>query len=171
MKDTIVVFGSSRRNGNTGKLVDWIAQKLDVTIIDLSEKEISPYDYDHKNMNDDFISTMDTVLAHKKIIFASPVYWYSMSAHMKIFIDRISDFLSVEELKDKGRALRGKVGYVVCTSISPEADASFVNAFKDTFGYLGMKYGGHIHADCGEGYIESQYMNDVENFIQLVTSH
>lgn len=29
-----------------------------------------------------------------------PVYWYSPSAQIKIFIDRISDFLDLDELKD-----------------------------------------------------------------------
>ena len=51
MKDTIAVFGGARRNGNTGKLIDWIADTLKINVIDLAEKDISPYDYEHKNIN------------------------------------------------------------------------------------------------------------------------
>ena len=55
MKDTIAVFASSRRHGNTGQLMDRIAAKLGIEVIDLVEKDISPYDYEHRNINDDFI--------------------------------------------------------------------------------------------------------------------
>jgi len=87
---------------------------------------------------------------------------------MKVLIDRTSDFLDLEELQDMGRSLRGKTAYVVCTSVSSEADHSFVNSFRDSFEYLGMKYGGHVHANCEDGYIESQYTNDVADFVQSV---
>ncbi len=170
MKDTIAVFGGARRNGNTGKLIDWIADTLKINVIDLAEKDISPYDYEHKNINDDFIPLMNQLLEHQKIIFVTPIYWFSASAQMKIFIDRTSDFLDVEELKDIGRRLRNKTGYVVCTSVSSEADSSFLNTFKDTFGYLGMNYGGHIHANCENDYQPERYKEDVEQFVRLVKS-
>jgi len=38
MNDTIAIFASARRNGNTGKFIDWIGNELDIDIIDLSEK-------------------------------------------------------------------------------------------------------------------------------------
>lgn len=170
MNEIIAIFASARRNGNTGKFIDWIANELNIDIIDLSEKSISPYDYEHKNLNDDFIPLMNHLLNYKKIIFVTPVYWYAASAQMKIFIDRTSDFLDVEELKDIGRRLRKKTAYVVCTSISSEADRSFLNSFKDTFGYLGMNYGGHVHANCENGYSPNEYKEDVNKFVQSVKS-
>jgi len=168
MSETIAVFGGARRNGNTGKFIDLISERLEIDVIDLADKEISPYDYEHKNIDDDFIPLMDEVLGYEKIIFVSPVYWFAMSAQMKIFIDRMSDFLDVEEFKDRGRALRGKTAYVVCTSVSLEADQSFLNSLKNTFEYLGMEYGGHVHANCCDGYVEHQYVKDVECFVQSV---
>ncbi len=168
MNNAIAVFASARRNGNTGKLIDWIARELDIDIIDLSEKNISAYDYDHKNIDDDFIPLMRQLLEYEKIIFVTPVYWYAPSAQMKVFIDRTSDFLDVDELKDIGRQLREKVAYIVCTSISSDADNSFMNSLKDTFRYLGMQYGGYIHANCEEGYIQERYQQDVDRFVRLV---
>jgi len=170
VKEAIAVFGSSRRNGNTGKLIDWIAKELAIDVIDLAEKEISPYDYEHENINDDFIPLMSQLLDYKKIIFVTPVYWYAPSAQMKIFIDRTSDFLDVERLKDIGRQLRNKQAYIVCTSISDDADHSFIASLKNTFEYLGMHYGGYVHANCEEGYDSSKYQKDVASFISLIQS-
>ncbi len=167
MNDTIAIFASARRNGNTGKFIDWIGNELDIKIIDLSEKNISPYDYEHKNLDDDFIPLMNQLLDYEKVIFVTPVYWFSASAQMKIFIDRTSDFLDLEELKDMGRRLRNKTSYIVCTSTSNEADRSFLNSFKDIFEYLGMNYGGHVHANCENGYSPSEYIEDVKKFVQL----
>lgn len=170
MSDTIAVFASARRNGNTGKLMDWISNELGISIIDLAEKNISPYDYEHKNLNDDFLPIMNELLDYEKIIFSTPVYWYAASAQMKIFIDRTSDFLDLEELKEIGRRLRNKTGYLVCTSISEEADLAFLNAFKNTFEYLGMHYGGHVHANCEKGYVENEYREAVDEFVRRVKS-
>jgi multimeric flavodoxin WrbA len=168
LNNAIAVFASARRNGNTGKLIDWIARELDIDIIDLSEKNISAYDYDHKNIDDDFIPLMRQLLEYEKIIFVTPVYWYAPSAQMKVFIDRTSDFLDVDELNGIGRQLREKMAYIVCTSISSDADNSFMNSLKDTFRYLGMQYGGYIHANCEEGYIQERYQQDVDRFVRLV---
>lgn len=168
MTDAIAIFGGARRNGNTGKLMDWVAQVLEIEVVDLADKQISPYDYQHRNINDDFIPLMNQVVNYNKIILASPIYWYAASAQLKVFIDRTSDFLDVEELKHIGRKLRGKIGYVVCTSISEEADKSFIHSFQDTFEYLGMKYGGHLHANCNNGYIPTDYAADVDRFVKIV---
>lgn len=170
MNETIAIFASARRNGNTGKFIDWIASELDIDVIDLAEKNISAFDYEHKNIDDDFIPLVSSLLKYKCIIFVTPVYWYAASAQMKIFIDRISDFLDIEELKIVGRKLKNKTAYVVCTSISSEADPSFLNSFKDTFEYLGMNYAGHVHANCESGYNPNGYKVEVEAFIQSVKS-
>ena len=72
MGKSIAVFGGSRRHGNTGKLVDWIAAQLEFEVIDLADRDISPYDYEHNNINDDFIPLMEQVLQYDKIIFCNP---------------------------------------------------------------------------------------------------
>ncbi len=168
MSNAIAIFAGARRNGNTGQFIDWIAKDLEIDVIDLSEKDISPYDYEHKNINDEFLPLMHRLLEYEKIIFVTPVYWYGPSAQMKVFIDRTSDFLDIEELKDIGRRLREKTAYIVCTSISNDADESFLNSLKNTFGYLGMKYGGHVHANCEDGYVQKNYRQDVDRFVNSV---
>ncbi len=48
----------------------------------------------------------DIVDKYDVLIFATPVYWYSMSGIMKVFFDRITDLLTIK--KDIGRKLKGK---------------------------------------------------------------
>lgn len=171
MRNAIILFASSRRHGNTGQLIDMIAKQLGITVLDLNGYQFSDFDYDHKNKNDDFYKIFDQVLSADHIIFASPVYWYSVSPTMKRFLDRISDFLTFDELLDKGRQLRGKTAYVVCTSISAEVDTSFINAFKDTFGYLGIQDGGYLHCDCSSGDFQiEQHQQSIELFIKKLAS-
>lgn len=148
----IALFASSRRNGNTGQLMDRIARELGIEVVDLATRNISTYDYEHRNRGDDFEPLMKRVLGCDQIVFATPVYWYAVSPPMKVFLDRISDFLDLPDLLNDGRRLRGKPGYVVCTSIYDEAPASFMGAFLDTFRYLGMRFGGVAHANCRNGY-------------------
>jgi multimeric flavodoxin WrbA len=157
MPSTIALFSSSRRHGNTGRLIDRIASALKVEVIDLADHRISPFDYDHRNRDDDFESLMRRVLAQDQIIFASPIYWYSVSAPMKIFFDRISDFLELPDLLPEGRRLRGKTAYVVCTSASAEAAPEFMSAFDEMFRYLGMHFGGALHVDCSDGYVPEMH--------------
>jgi len=166
MSNTIILFASSRRNGNTGQLTDRIANELGVEIVDLGEMNISPFDYDYKNRDDDFEPLMDRILNYDNIIFASPIYWYAVAPAMKVFIDRISDYLGLPDLLEKGRDLRRKKGYVICTSVSDLPDEPFINAFKSTFEYLGMEFGGCINANCANGYKESLYESDIKSFIQ-----
>jgi multimeric flavodoxin WrbA len=152
MPKTIALFSSSRSSGNTGRLMERIAAELEIEVVDLGRLRISPYDYDHSNRDDDFEPLMERVLAHEQVIFASPIYWYSVSPAMKIFLDRISDFLELPDLLPKGRRLRGKNAFIVCTSASAEASPLFLGAFRETFDYLGMRFGGAVHANCSDGY-------------------
>ena len=70
-----------------------------------------------------------------------------------MFLDRLSDLLELPDLLASGRRLRGKHAYVVCTSITDEPSAAFVAAFRETFEYLGMHFGGVAHANCQDGYL------------------
>lgn len=171
MSDAIALFASSRRNGNTGQLMDRIAAELDIEVVDLASKRISTYDYEHRNRGDDFEPLMKQLLGFDQIVFASPVYWYAASPPMKVFLDRIADFLELPDLLSDGRRLREKTAYVVCTSIYDEAPKSFVGSFADTFAYLGMRFGGIAHANCRDGYIAARHDTEAERFIRLVKSN
>lgn len=166
----IALFGSSRRNGNTGQLLDHLCTKRSLEVVDLGDLQLSPYDYEHRNRGDDFEPLMSRVLAFDCIIIASPVYWYAVSPPVKIFLDRISDYLDIPELLADGRRLRGKTGYVVCTSIYDSVPAPFEGALTKTFAYLGMRYGGLLHVNCREGYSHARHDAHVATFAALIGS-
>lgn len=167
-RGAIALFGSSRRHGNTGQLLDHIVEMSGIEVVDLSQLRMSPYDYEHRNRDDDFEPLMRRVLEFDKIIVASPVYWYAVSPPVKVFLDRICDYLDLPDLLEDGRRLRGKSGYIVCTSIYDEAPAPFVHALRDTFAYLGMCFGGIAHANCREGYSRDAHEARVTRFARLV---
>lgn len=170
MPNAIALFASSRRNGNTGQLMDRIAAELNIEVVDLSSRRISAYDYEHRNRDDDFEPLMKRILEFEQIIFASPVYWYAVSPPMKVFIDRITDLLELPDLLSDGRRLRGKTAYIVCTSIYDEAPRSFVGSFTDTFDYLGMRFGGIARANCRDGYDSARHSLEADRFVRLVRS-
>ncbi|MBN1240084.1 MAG: NAD(P)H-dependent oxidoreductase, partial [Gammaproteobacteria bacterium] len=130
MSLAIALFASSRRKGNTGRLMDEVAERLDIDVVDLAEKSISAYDYEHRNRDDDFEELVEVVLRHEQIIFASPVYWYAVSPPMKVFLDRISDLLDLPDLLEKGRQLRMKQAFVLCTSVYEQVPEPFIGAFR-----------------------------------------
>jgi multimeric flavodoxin WrbA len=165
---TIALFSSSRRNGNTGRLMDRIALELSIEVVDLCSLRISPYDYAHSNRDDDFERLLEHVLTHDQVIFASPIYWYAVSPAMKIFLDRFSDFLELPDLLPKGRRLRGKQAFVVCTSGCDEPSPLFMGAFRETFEYLGMSFGGAVHVNCVEGSLPASYVAEALAFGALV---
>ncbi len=168
MPGTIALFASSRRHGNTGRLIDRVAAGLRVEVVDLGALRMSAYDYGHRNRDDDFEPLIARVLEFDQVIFASPVYWYSVSSPMKVFLDRLSDLLDIEELLPQGRRLRGKMAFVVCTSIVDEVAPPFIGAFRDTFEYLGMRYGGLLNANCQDGYQAASYEPDIRRFVARV---
>lgn len=166
MRPTVALFASARRHGNTGQLMDWVASELRIEVVDLAKKNISAFDYAHRNRQDEFESLIDQVLSFEQIIFASPVYWYSVCPAMKTFLDRLSDLLDVPDLLSKGRRLRGKDVHVLCTSVEIQATPPFVDAWRETCHYLGMNYCGLLHANCRDGYVRALHEDDVNAFVR-----
>jgi len=139
----IIIQGSSNSHGNTRKIVDYILSKKEGHFVDLNTKNIGYFDYEHKNIDDDFLEVIDSVLECETIIFATPVYWYAMSASMKTFIDRISDLLKIR--KDMGRMLRGKKMMVISCGSDSTKFPSVSEPFKLSAEYLSMTYLGNVH--------------------------
>ena len=113
---TITILGSSRKDGETYKVIYETVENSDWDIIDLSDYTFSYYDYEHNNRNDDFLPLMKKIVEnYDTLIFATPVYWYSMSGIMKVFFDRLTDLLEID--KELGRKLDGKRMGVISSSI------------------------------------------------------
>jgi multimeric flavodoxin WrbA len=143
-EQSVVVLGTSRRDGNTRAAVDRLVAGKPVEIVDLSPLNLSVYDYDHRNAKDEFIPLIESMVSKPLWILATPVYWYTMSAQMKLFVDRLSDLITIR--KDLGRRLRGISVAVVASGTDRSLPPSFESPFLLTCEYLGMKYLGSAYS-------------------------
>jgi len=165
----LVIFASSRGEGNTRAALMAVQEERDFEIVDLSALNISYFDYEHANADDDFIPLAEKMREHEVIILVTPVYWYTMSALMKTFLDRWSDLLTIR--KDLGRGLKGKWVYVI-SSYGTAYPVGFDDPFRLTCDYMGMHFGGSLHHYCGKDpvYLE-QNVRNIRSFQQLIDSH
>jgi multimeric flavodoxin WrbA len=98
--DILAIYGSPRRKGNTSTLLDQAVRGAEdagsqVEKIVLRDCKMSPCleIYGCKKtgrcvIKDDFQDVMDKLLSCKGIMLASPIFFYSVSAHTKILMDR-----------------------------------------------------------------------------------
>lgn len=160
----LIILGSSRKDGDTYKMVDELIKLSDLDLIDLNDYNFSYYDYEHKNLDDDYLSLMRRIIAkYDVLIFATPVYWYAMSGIMKVFFDRITDLL--DEEKDLGRKLRGKSMAALSCSVGDNLGESFWLPFSETARYLGMEYLGSLHTIANNDETEN-----LKEFVQKINA-
>lgn len=116
-----VFIGSARREGNTEELVNRVIKHLDTDVYHLIDYRIEPIvDMRHTEqgflpVDDDAEYLVKKMLEYDALIFATPLYWYTMSGHMKNFIDRWSQFLRSESL-DFLPNMKRKTAYLIVTS-------------------------------------------------------
>ena len=158
----IVIFGSSRSDGDTMKIVEELFKDKEVEIIDLVKQNISYFDYEHKNIDDDFLNIIDKLIKSKIIVFATPVYWYSMSAVMKTFFDRLSDLVQVR--KEMGRKLKGKKIYLIANGGGGDMPDFFHKPFSLTADYLDMEFKGYFY-HSGRGKFNEEYREEGNKFV------
>lgn len=144
MGKTIVIVGSANQRGNSYTIGNGIAEKNGYDMINLMEKNINHFSYTGENSDDDFLPIIKNIIEnYDTLLFVTPVYWYSMSGHMKVFLDRFSVLLISE--KELGRQLRGKKMGIISNSGDASLDYDFGIVFRKTAEYLGMEYLGHKH--------------------------
>jgi multimeric flavodoxin WrbA len=100
MKRIVAVYGSPRKKGNTALLLDEAVRGAEeagaqVAKIHLRELKMSPcleiYGCQKDGrcvIKDDFQKVYDLVLGSQGIILASPIFFYAVSAQVKILMDR-----------------------------------------------------------------------------------
>lgn len=163
MNKTVIIQGSSRSKGDTNTIINYLNTENKFDIIDLKTKYIGHFDYDFNNIDDDFIDLMTVIIEkYDTIVFATPIYWYSMSGILKVFFDRISDLLKTN--KELGRKLRGKNMAMISCNNSSSSVNGFSIPFSESANYLGMNYLGDIHAWVESGIITTEVRSIIDDF-------
>lgn len=156
-----VLFGSPRRKGNTKKLLDYLLEGLkkkghDVKVIYLNDLNIRPCQGCLGCLKDGVCKIKDDMKDVKKyilesdlIVFATPVYWFSVSSQLKLVIDRMISFMDT----NYNSRIKGKKAITLMTSGADEEDVmdAPLIMFKKTFELLGIDHIGHVDArGCDE---------------------
>lgn len=160
---TAIILASSRINGNTHQLAQLYMQHRTCDLFNLTDYVILPFDYQHKNQHDDFLTLIKVLLTYDHLIFATPVYWYAMSAQLKTFVDRLSDLVTIE--KSLGRALKGKYCSVLATGSNIEVPACFISPFKLSAHYLAMNFIGCFYCCCPEGFNNQKHNDYLKRYL------
>lgn len=142
---SVVIQASARSNGNTAKLAQQVATLQQATIVDLNQYSIDHFNYEN-TYTDDFQNLITEIIhTYDTIYLATPVYWYSVSGHLKVFLDRLSDLLLFH--KELGKQLRTKQIALLSNSSESELNYDFALPIRMTANYLGMNYIGHLHVN------------------------
>ena len=116
-RDVVIVIGSPRENGNSAALALQAAEGVrkaggEPHVFRLADMDIRPCracDTCQKKkcyccvINDDMRLVYPILKKARGLVIASPVYWFSVSAQTKIFMDRLYAFIG-----PKGHGLKGK---------------------------------------------------------------
>lgn len=162
-----VIYGGTRPGGNTEQLTEEAVKDLTVDRIRLNEYTIRPIiDGRHAEegfpeLDDDYKEVIDRVLAADVLLFATPVYWYSMSGIMKNFVDRWSQMMRDGDYPDFKQTMAGKKAFVIAVGGDlPEVKGlPMIQQFQSIFDFMGIRFEGYI---LGIGNKPGDVLDDAE---------
>lgn len=128
--DVLLINGSSHRAGNTGVMTDIAEEMLKENNVSYQRFNLNEYSIDHcwccyavkaqscnypcRNGEDDMHLFHQMLANSKAVIIASPINWNSMSARLKIFLDRTTCMQNLYHLKKPGLTEGKILGILVC---------------------------------------------------------
>lgn len=166
----LIVKGSPRERGNSAALADEVATGAaaagaEVESVYLHGLNIQPCDgCDFCQgaadlgcaIDDDMQDLYPKIREADALVYASPVYWFTVSAQLKLFMDRCyalgggSDYVADHALAGK------RIGIVLTYGGDDPFDSGAINAirtFQDTFNYIPADIVGFVYgaaSDAGE---------------------
>jgi multimeric flavodoxin WrbA len=162
MVNKILVFkGSPREKGNSSLLADKAvegakAAGAEVETFSLHQMDIRPCDACDTCketgvcvLKDDMQLLYSKLQAADGILIAGPVYWFTLSAQTKLFIDR---WYALES--PQGSALKGKhFGIILTYGDTDPYTSGAINAirsFQDMFRYIGANIAGMVYGSAND---------------------
>lgn len=165
--NSVAILGSARKNSNAEAILTRLIAGYACDVVGLDTCPISFFNYEFRYPADDqFLTVIQRVVRAPVTIIATPVYWYSYSTPMKIFIDRFSDLLGPQ--KELGRQLRSRRFALVTSSSEPMPDKTLVEAFSRFCGYLGIEYLGCAHAEGAGEFVDSYVVEKIQGCLDRI---
>lgn len=156
--------GSTRKNGNTARLIKVILKRCDdagieTEFVSLAGKKIDPCLGCEKCRKtrwcviekDDWGAVMEKVLACEVLIVGSPTYYYDVCGHLKNFIDRTYSLYH-------DRKLAGRSGIAVAINASKGA----TRTVQTIEGFLSTHEFSSLGSVKGTGFEEGAVLKDTE---------
>ncbi len=173
----LFVLGSARPDGNTELLARRAAEQLppdveqqwiDLAALPLPDFEDLRHDSDHVRPTEGPVAhLLDATLAATDIVIASPLYWYSVSAQTKRYLDHWSGWLRTPGLDFKA-TLAGRTlwGVTALAHEEPEVADPLVGTLNNSAAYMGMRFGGVL---LGNGSKPGDVLKDTEALARAKT--
>jgi multimeric flavodoxin WrbA len=150
----LFILGSARHDGNTENLARYAARSLPELVeqkwIHLLDHALPLFeDIRHHDTrkyaiaSEDEKTVLDATLAATDIVIASPVYWYSVSASTKLYLDHWSAWMRLDGVDFKQR-MAGKTLWVVSafSDDDPNLAQPLVDTLRLSADYMKMNWGG-----------------------------
>ena len=148
----LVLNGSPTKNGNTVALVNAFVGGAtsaghEVTVLNVAHKKVNgcmSCGYCHGQGNgicvqkDDMQEIYPALMETEMIVFASPIYYFTLSAQLEAVIQR---FYAINHPP------KAKYSALLLSSHSPDVYTGAVGQYKDMIAYMGMTDKGIITAD------------------------
>jgi multimeric flavodoxin WrbA len=160
-KKVLVVKSSPRLQGNSATLADRAAAGAraagaQVDVVELQRLNIQPCDgcdackeSGRCVIGDDMQLLYAKVLDADAFILASPIYWFTFTAQMKLFIDRCYAAWNHNNIVFKGKPF----GIILTYGDSDLFDSGGINAihtFESMFRFTGAVAAGYVHASLSD---------------------
>lgn len=173
----LFVLGSARDEGNSELLARRAAEQLPPDVeqqwIDLTEHPIPDFedlrhDSDHVRPTEGNLALLlDATLAATDIVIVSPLYWYSLSAQTKRYLDYWSGWLRTPGLDFKATLVSRSLWGVTALAHREEVVADpLIGTLHNSAAYMGMRFGGVL---LGNGSKPGDVLNDTEALTRAKT--
>ena len=185
-KQVLVILGSPRKKGNSSTLADRISRGAKsagakVETLFLQDLKISPcrgcdacQTHDSKGcaIKDDMQKIYPRLIRANAWVIASPVYWFTMSAQTKIFMDRCYALPAYAKNPFAGKRIAIAMSYGDIDAVKSGC-VNALRTFQDAFSYtrskiVGMVYGSAMKA--GEIANNEALMREAEELGKLLVS-
>ncbi len=167
----LFLVASARREGNTETLARIAASALPETVeqqwIHFDEVPLPRFEdiRHHGERNNPWPQPegnerhlLDATLAATDIVFVTPLYWYSLPASAKLYLDHWSAWLRVPGVDFKKR-MAGKKLWAVCVLADDDPNGAelLLQTLHRSGDYMGMAWGGEL---IGNGSKPGDVLND-----------